>query len=275
MMKIFIDSADLDEIKQFYAWGIADGVTTNPSLLKKAVEVRQKRREKINLDKYIREILKIARGTPVSLEVTEITAKGMIEQGKQLYRKFNPVARNVYIKIPVNPAFKNEDMTHFDGIAAIKALAKEKIPVNCTLIFTPEQALLAAKAGAKIVSPFAGRIDDYLRTVNALKFDKSDYFPAHGWMEKGRLLSDNGVLSGVDLVRQCVQILKNANLSTEVLAASLRNPRQVREAALVGAQIGTIPLAVIRDLLKHPKTYEGMATFTADIVKEYVELTRR
>ncbi len=274
-MKIFIDSADIDEIKQAYAWGVCNGVTTNPSLLKKAVESRQKKGLKLNLKSYLTEILKTAKGTPVSLEVTETTAKGMIEQGKKLYKIFHPIAHNVYIKIPVNPAFKAKDITHFDGLMAIQELSKTKIPVNCTLIFTPEQALLAAKAGAKIVSPFAGRIDDFLRELHTIEFDKFDYFPAHGWMEKGKLLSDNGIVSGVDLVRQCVQILKNANLQTEVLAASLRNARQVREAALVGAHIGTLPLNVIQDLLKHYKTYEGMEVFTKDAVKEYVELTGR
>lgn len=274
-MKLFIDSADIEEIEQAYVWGVCDGITTNPSLIKKAVDVRKKKGEKIDIKSYLTHILKIAKGTPVSLEVTETTAKGMIEQGQKLYKLFNPVAKNVYIKIPVNPAFKAQDKTHFEGLAAIRALSKAKIPVNCTLIFTPEQALFAAKAGAKIVSPFAGRIDDYLRTLNAITYDKSDYFPAHGWMEKSKLLSDNGIVSGIDLVRQCVQILKNANLKTEVLAASLRNTRQVREAALVGAHIGTLPLNVIQDLLKHPKTYEGMAAFTNDIVKEYVELTKR
>jgi len=274
-MKLFIDSADLTEIKQAYAWGVCEGVTTNPSLLKKAVEARQKKGQKVNLKSYLTEILKTAKGTPVSLEVTETTATGMIEQGKKLYKLFNSVAHNVYIKIPVNPAFKAKDITHFDGIAAIRELSKAKIPVNCTLIFTPEQALLAAKTGARIVSPFAGRIDDFLRELHTIQFEKSDYFPAHGWMEKGKLLSDNGIVSGVDLVRQCVQILRNANLKAEVLAASLRNPRQVREAALVGAHIGTLPLEVIKEMLKHYKTYEGMANFTTDIVQEYAGLMRK
>lgn len=274
-MKIFIDSADIDEIKQAYAWGVCDGITTNPSLLRKAVEKRQQKGETLDIKTYLQQILKVAKGTRVSLEVTETTAAGMIEQGKRLYALFNPVARNVYIKIPINPAFKNEDQTHFDGIIAIKELAKLKIPVNCTLIFTPEQALLAAKAGAKIVSPFAGRVDDYLRVFQGFKFDKADYYPASGRMGKDGILNDNGIISGVDLVRQCVQILKNANLKTQVLAASLRNTRQVREAALVGAHIGTLPLEVIKEMLKHYKTYEGMENFTTDIVQEYVELTRR
>ncbi|MBT3814587.1 transaldolase [Candidatus Woesearchaeota archaeon] len=269
-MKVFIDSADLDEIKQAYEWGIADGVTTNPSLMKKAVD----KRKKINLKQYIDQILKIAKGTPVSLEVTETSAQGMITQGKKLYKLFNPVANNVYIKIPVNPAFKNADKTHFAGIEAIKALSKVNIPVNCTLIFTPEQALLAAKAGAAFVSPFAGRIDDFIQTNNKMKFNKTNYFPMEG-KEKGKTtLNDNGIASGIDLVAQCVDILKNHGYKTEVLAASLRNTRQVREAALVGADISTLPFSVIQDMLKHPKTYEGMKNFTKDIVPDYVKLTK-
>ncbi len=274
-MKIFIDSADLDEIKQFYAWGIADGVTTNPSLMKGALDKRVKAGEKLDIKKYISQILKVAKGTPVSLEVTETTAKEMVKQGKKLYKLFNPMANNVYIKIPVNPAFKDEDTTHFDGIESLKELSKAKIPVNCTLIFTPEQALLAAKAGASFVSPFAGRVDDYLRTKNKIKFDKSDYYPIDGLKKKGKILEDNGVVSGIDLVKQCVQILRYYNLKTEVLAASLRNPQQVRESALVKADIATLPFGVIQAMLKHHKTYEGMEKFTADIVDEYVKLTKR
>ncbi|MBI2668412.1 transaldolase [Candidatus Woesearchaeota archaeon] len=267
-MKIFIDSADLTEIEHAYSQVIVDGITTNPSLLKKALE---KRREK-DLKQYLRKILLVAKGTPVSLEVTAYTARSMIEEGTKLYQLFNPVAKNVYIKIPINPAFKDADTTHFDGLAAIRELTQRKIPINCTLIFTPEQALLAAKAGAKIVSPFAGRIDDYLRMQQGLKFEKSDYFPATGWIDQGKVWNDNGVVSGIDLVRQCVQVLRQYNLNTEVLAASLRNTRQVREAALVGAHMATMPLEVIQDLLKHPLTYKGMEKFTADLVPEYAEL---
>ncbi|MBR9690262.1 transaldolase [Candidatus Woesearchaeota archaeon] len=271
-MKIFIDSADLDEIKQAFEWGVADGVTTNPSLLKKAVEKRKEKGEKVDIKSYLAEILKVAKGTPVSLEVTKTDAKGMAEQGRKLFKMFNPVANNVYIKIPVNPAFKEDDKTHFDGIEAIRELSKEKIPVNCTLIFTPEQALLAAKAGAKFLSPFAGRIDDLIRTNAGGKFDKTEYYPMEGKEEKGDTLGDNGVVSGIDLVRQCVQIIEQYRFESEVLAASLRNPRQVRESALVGAHIATLPFEVIKDMLKHPKTYEGMDSFTKDIVPEYEEL---
>ncbi len=273
-MKIFIDSADIDEIKQAFAWGIADGVTTNPSLMKKAVDRRKKRGKRLDLKSYIKEILKVARGTPVSLEVTETSYEGMVKQGKALYKLFNPVAKNVYIKIPVNPAFKNADATHFDGVRAIKELSRAKIPTNCTLIFTPEQALLAAKAGASFVSPFAGRIDDLIRKENRVKFEKTDYYPVQGREKKGKIWNDNGINSGIDLVSQCSILLRNYGLKTQVLAASLRNTRQVREAALVGADIATIPLGVIQDMLKHKKTYEGMEKFTKDIVPAYVALTK-
>ena len=204
--------------------------------------------------------------------MTETSAKGMVTEGKKLFKLFNPVAKNVYIKIPVNPAFRDEDITHFDGIKAIKELSKSKIPTNCTLIFTPEQALLAAKAGAGFVSPFAGRIDDLLRVRRGIPFDKTDYCPADGVEAKGSILDDNGICSGIALVAQCVEILRHYGLKAEVLAASLRNSRQVREAALVGADIATLPFEVVRDMLKHPKTYEGMKKFTEDVVPDYAKL---
>jgi transaldolase len=271
-MKIFIDSADLDEIRQAYEWGVADGVTTNPSLLKAAVNKRIASGEKLDLKEYIKTILKVAASTPVSLEVTEISADGMVEQAKRLFDIFNAVANNVYIKIPVNPAFRDEDTNHFDGLNVIGRLTEESIPVNCTLIFTPEQALLAAKAGAKFLSPFAGRIDDYLRKSIGSDFGKSDYFPASGMEVDGIFIEDNGIVSGIDLVAKCVDIIEYYGFDSEVLAASLRNTRQVREAALSGAHISTLPFSVIRDMLKHHKTYEGMQTFTADIVQEYADL---
>lgn len=268
-MKIFVDSADLDEIKQAFKWGIADGVTTNPSLMKKAVEKLKAKGYDINLREYIQEILIAADNRPVSLEVTETAADGMLHEAERLYEMFKPYG-NINIKIPINPAFKDEDTTHFDGIRVIRALTEKNIPTNCTLVFTPEQALLAAKAGATYVSPFAGRIDDDIRKRCRGEFDKNAYFP----MEGNNLINDNGIVSGVDLVRRCVEILGNYNLKTEVLAASLRNVRQVREAALVGADIATLPFSVIGDMLKHHKTYEGMKLFTADIVPDYKDMMK-
>jgi transaldolase len=203
----------------------------------------------------------------------------MLEQAKRIYDIFNPVANNVNIKIPVNPAFKDEDTTHFDGIKVIRKLTEQNIPVNCTLIFTPEQALLAAKAGATFLSPFAGRIDDYLRKTAGEDFQKSDYYPAEGrdypaeGSEKsGKSLDDNGIVSGIDLVCKCADIIEFYGYESEIIAASLRNTRQVREAALSGAHISTLPFSVIKDMLKHHKTYEGMKAFTADIVEEYANL---
>ncbi|MFC1669342.1 transaldolase family protein [Spirochaetota bacterium] len=273
-MKIFIDSADLDEIKQAFEWGVVNGITTNPSLLKKAVDKRKESGEKLDLKTYINHILETAQGTPVSLEVTECSAKGMIEQGNRIYEIFNPVAGNVNIKIPVNPSFKEDDDSHFDGIEAVRKLSENNIPVNCTLIFTPEQALLAAKAGASYISPFAGRIDDFIRKNIGENFDKTEYFPMDGFIKDDEIADDNGVISGIDLVEQCMLILENYDLDTEVIAASLRNSRHVREAALTGAHIATVPFGVIKDMLKHIKTFEGMKSFTNDIVQEYVDLLK-
>jgi len=273
-MKIFIDSARLDQIEKAYGYGIINGVTTNPSLLKKAVDKLQQSGEKITIEEYLKKILRIAKGTPVSLEVTEFKQEKMIEQGKKLYKMFNPVANNVNIKIPVNPSFPDEEGRDFEGIQAVKTLSKAGIPVNCTLIFTPEQALLAAKAGAKFVSPFAGRIDDYIRTNNKISFKKTDYFPAEGWEVNDEILNDDGIMSGIDLVAQIVDVLSIYDFKTEVIAASIRNARQAREAALAGADIATLPYDVIMQLLVHYKTNEGMKKFTDDIIPEYANLTK-
>jgi len=274
-MKIFIDSADIEEIKKAYSWGIIDGVTTNPSLIKLSLERRKAAGVQTELKDYITELLKIAKGTPVSLEVTETTGEGMLMQGILLYRLFNSVAKNVCIKIPINPALTTDTAKQFEGIYAISELAKRKIPVNCTLVFTPEQALLAAKAGATYVSPFAGRVDDLLRTKSQALFGQDEYYPSEGKEDKTKLIEDNGIVSGIDLVAQCVEIIKTYNLPTKVLAASLRNPRQVREVALVGADIATIPFNVLDKLLIHPKTQEGMKKFVEDSVQEYKELVNK
>ncbi|MAG08737.1 transaldolase [Candidatus Woesearchaeota archaeon] len=268
-MKIFIDTAKLEEIEEAYSLGILDGVTTNPSLIKKIVDELKEKGEKVDMESYITDILKAAKGTPVSLEVIGTSYEDMVKEGKKLFERFNPVADNVVIKIPVNPSTEDGSENVFDGIKAVKELSDAGIPVNCTLIFTPEQALMAAKAGAKFVSPFAGRVDDFIRANNKIEFEKTDYFPVEGIEKDGKVLDDNGVVSGIDLVSQCVEVLGNYGFETEVIAASIRNPRQAREAALAGAGIATLPFDVIKGLLAHSKTAEGMKKFVGDVIEEY------
>ena len=250
-----------------------DGVTTNPSLIKKSVEEAKNKGKNTDLKEYINKILLLAKGFPVSLEVIGISSEDMVKEGIKLYDLFNSIAGNVYVKIPVNPSLENGSGNNFNGIKAIKELSQMNIPVNCTLIFTPEQALIAAKNGAKFVSPFVGRIDDYIRSKNNIDYKKSDYFPAEGIRLDGKLLEDNGIVSGVDLIRQTAEIFKNYNIKdTLILAASLRNARQVREVALAGADIATIPFNVIEELLEHFKTREGVKAFMEDIIQEYRDL---
>jgi transaldolase len=204
----------------------------------------------------------------------------MVKQGKMLYKKFSPYG-NVAIKIPVNPSLQENDSLQFDGLKAIRQLSNEGIPVNATLIMAPEQALLAAKAGAAYASPFAGRIDDYIRIKMGLKlgtdFGKDSYFdakPARKDYETKNmeLRQDNGVWSGVDLVARILRIYQNYGFKTEVIAASIRNPRQAREVAELGVHIATLPFEVIQGMVTHVKTVEGMRSFTADIVPPYREL---
>jgi len=273
-MKIFIDSADIDQIQEAFSWGIVDGITTNPSLIKQAFEKAQASGEKTSMHDYICRILENAGDTPVSLEVIGTGENEMTSEGRFLYETFNKVANNVVVKIPVNPSLEAGSETRYDGLKAIKTLSQAGIPINCTLIFTPEQAWAAAKAGAAFVSPFAGRIDDLLRKNLGDPFDKTEYFPAEGLLnaDGSTRIDDNGICSGVQLVEQCVDIFQTFDLDCEVLAASLRNPRQVRECALVGADVATIPFGVIRDMVDHNKTVEGMNAFCADVVPEYREL---
>jgi len=299
-MKIFIDTAELDEIKQACSWGVIDGVTTNPSLIKKAVD---KRSGKITMEDYIKEILKTVPG-PVSLEVIAIKADEMIEQGRLLYEKFSPYGE-VAVKIPVNPSMRDDGLD-FDGLRAIRQLCREDIPVNCTLVMTPEQALLAAKAGASYVSPFAGRIDDYIRAKLGMKigvdFKKEDYFDyellartsgtkveestkrfnsvaevyqSEEVMGLVDLAQDIGIRSGVDLVAKILKIYRNYGYKTQVIAASIRNARQAREMAELGVDIATLPFEVIKEMIKHHKTVEGMRNFTADIVPTYEKIFRQ
>lgn len=301
-MKIFVDTAKLGEIKEACGWGIIDGVTTNPSLIKRAVDEVKGEGKEINMETYVWEICKTAgKGRPVSLEVISLTIKEMVEEGELLYSKFNPAAENVVIKIPINTCIDESEGTDYEGLKTIKKLSQEGIPINVTLIMTPEQALLAAKAGARYASPFAGRIDDYIRKKLGIEFAKGDYFD-FDLMEKigkqrldkhlknsggepvGSLYhdqetknsigfgKDNGIESGVDLVKSIMKIYRNYEIKTEVIAASIRNARQIRQMAEAGAHIATIPFPVIRGMLKHPKTVEGIKSFSADVVPEYREL---
>lgn len=208
-MKFFLDSANISEIKESVALGLIDGITTNPSLVAK---------EKKDFRKLIEEICQIVDG-PISAEVVATDEEGMIEEGRSLAG----IHKNVVVKVPMTA----------NGLKATRRFAKEGIRVNVTLIFSPAQALLAAKAGATYVSPFIGRLDDV-----------------------GQV--------GMDLIDQIVTIFSNYNFKTEVLVASIRNPIHVIEAAQIGAHVATMPFAVIQQLLKHPLTDIGLAKFLAD-----------
>jgi transaldolase len=208
-MKFFIDTANIEEIKEGLALGMVDGVTTNPSLIAK---------EKKDFDAVIKDVLKIVKG-PVSLEVLSNDAKGMLSEGRKLAR----LGKNVVIKVPIST----------EGLKATRMFADAGINVNQTLIFSPLQALMAAKAGARYVSPFVGRLDD--------------------------IASD-----GMELVDQIVTIFENYCYETEVIVASIRHPRHVLDAALMGADIATIPFKVIAQLVKHPLTDKGIETFLND-----------
>ena len=229
----------------------------------------------LNIGEYIREILTVSRGVPVSLEVIGTTYNDMVEEGTRLFEIFNPVAKNVYIKILVNPSIEEKSGKDFDGIKAIKSLFDKGIPINSTLIFTPEQALLTAKAGAAFVSPFVGRVDDYIRSMNKINFKKEDYFPFSGLEKNNEPIEDNGIVSGVNLVSQIREIFDNYGITqVKILAASIRNARQAREVAMAGADIATLPFNVIEGFLSHYKTREGMEKFTRDIIPEYKDLLK-
>jgi len=274
-MKIFLDSAILSEIKLAASREIIDGVTTNPSLIKKAAESFADSVDDSSMESYIKQILAtVGRMCPVSLEVAGLTAGEMIEQGKILYEKFDPVASNVVIKIPVCTINTSGEGDPFEGITAISELSDEKIPINATLVFTPEQALLAAKAGAEYVSPFAGRIDDRIRRRAGISFEKSDYFPMNGIVDDTthEAVTDNGLVSGIELVARIVDMFSQYEIETEVIAASIRNPIQVRECAAVGADIATIPNSVLADMIMHEGTRAGIDAFTGDLVDEYIDL---
>jgi len=208
-MKFFLDTANVEEIKKAIEWGILDGVTTNPTLIAKTGRP---------FKEVVKEILELVDG-PVSLEVVSLDAEGMVREGRILAE----LGENVVIKIPMTP----------EGLKAVQILESEGIPTNVTLIFSPTQALLAAKAGASYVSPFVGRIDDI-----------------------------SG--EGMKLIREIKEIFLNYEFDTEIIVASIRHPMHVLEAALIGADICTIPFKVMEQLFKHPLTDVGLERFLKD-----------
>jgi len=213
-MKIFVDTADLDEIKELASWGIVDGVTTNPTLVAKSGRT---------FTEIIDEIFKIVDG-PISLEVISEKADDMVKEAKDLRKKVSEKCRkNVAIKIPMTP----------EGLKAVKILSKEGIKTNVTLIFSSNQALLAAKAGASFVSPFIGRLDD-----------------------QGQ--------EGMQIIEEIVEIFSNYGFETEIIVASIRDPIHVIEAAMIGADISTIPPGIIRKMVKHTLTDVGIERFLSD-----------
>ncbi len=208
-MKLYLDTANLEEIRQAAQWGVLSGITTNPSLAA---------REDEDFTKILPSICELVDG-PVSAEVISLEYEGMIKEA----RKLAAVHPNVVIKIPIIP----------EGMRAVKALSAEGIRVNVTLIFSVNQALLAARAGAAYVSPFVGRLDDIGN-------------------------------SGIELVRDIVDVINLHNLDIEVIAASIRHPEHVSAAALAGAHIATIPFKVLRQMFRHPLTDLGIESFLSD-----------
>ncbi|MBM7648340.1 transaldolase [Bacillus ectoiniformans] len=208
-MKIFIDTANMEEIKEAHSWGILSGVTTNPSLVAK---------ETVPFHDRLREITDLVSDS-VSAEVIALDAEGMIKEGRELAK----IAPNITVKVPMTP----------DGLKAVATLAKDGIKTNVTLIFSANQALLAARAGASYVSPFLGRLDDI----------------GH---------------DGMDLIENIAAIFAIHNIDSEIIAASIRHPQHVTEAALRGAHISTIPFKVLQQMFKHPLTDKGIDAFLAD-----------
>ena len=211
-MQFFIDTAEVDTLRELAATGLVDGVTTNPSLV--AAGGR-------NFIEVIGEICAVVEG-PVSAEVAALDAERMIAEGVRLSK----IAPNVVVKVPLT----------FDGLKATRELAVQGIPVNVTLCFSATQAMLAAKAGAAYISPFIGRLDDY-------------------------------GAEGMDLIQEIRIVYDNYDFDTEILAASIRNPAHVRQAAIAGADCATIPPKVFEELVKHPLTTKGLQQFTEDWAK--------
>jgi len=211
-VKFFIDTADVNEIKEALEMGMVDGVTTNPTLISKTGRPFME---------VAKEIVELVPG-PVSLEVVSLDTQGMVDEARILSK----LGENVVIKIPMTT----------EGLKAVKILSEEGIKTNVTLVFSPLQAMLAAKAGATYVSPFVGRLDDI----------------GH---------------NGMELIEQIVQIYDNYMFDTEIIVASIRHPQHVLQAALIGADIATIPFKVIRQLAKHPLTDIGIERFLEDWAK--------
>lgn len=209
-MKFFIDTANLDEIKEANDLGMIDGVTTNPSLVAKEGDV--------DFKEHLAKICSMVKGD-VSAEVTALDTEGMLEQG----RDFAKVADNVVVKCPLT----------LDGLKATRILTDEGTGVNVTLCFNAAQAILAAKAGAKYISPFIGRLDDI-------------------------------ATNGMQLIADIVQIYQNYDFPTQVLAASIRHPMHIVDSALAGADVATIPFKVIKQLVHHPLTDKGLEAFLSD-----------
>ena len=213
-MKIFIDTADLNEIKELASWGIIDGVTTNPTLMMKSGR---------SFNEIIKEIFSLVDG-PISLEAVSENSKDMVKEAKGIVAKIpQKYRKNVTIKIPMTP----------EGLKAVKILKKEGIRTNVTLVFSANQALLAAKAGATFVSPFIGRLDDIGQ-------------------------------EGMQIVEEIMDIYTNYDFKTEVIVASIRHPIHVVQAARIGADIATVPPNVIRKMVKHSLTDAGIDKFLKD-----------
>jgi transaldolase len=208
-MKFFLDTANLAEIKEVAGWGILDGVTTNPSLCAK---------ENMPFEDLVKEICRLCPG-PVSVECVSTQAAEIVPEARRLAA----LAPNIAVKIPIG----------LEGLKATRVLSQEGIQVNTTLIFSPSQALLAAKAGSRFVSPFIGRLDDISQ-------------------------------EGMEVIEQILVIFDNYAIDTEVIVASIRHPRHVVDAALLGAHIATIPYSVIDKLAKHPLTDIGIEKFLKD-----------
>ena len=281
-MKVFLDTAEIDEIKKYS--DVIDGVTTNPTLLRIAIE----KRKGIMLKDYIAEICNVAgKGRPVSLEVASVDVEKMVREAQFLYENFNGIAGNVVVKVPVSTGSFGESI---EGLRAIKEVSKKGIPVNATLIMTPSQALLAAKAGASYVSPFVGRVDDYIRKNLGMKFSKEDYYDYQAFQDykkesakRSEKLEEflksydaegnSGVISGVDLVRKIKKVFENFSFDTKIIAASIRHVRQVFEVMEIGSHIATVPAYVLEEMIRHPKTDEGVKVFYEDSEKaNYREL---